>query len=148
MKKFRTVLCMLLVALCACIAGGCSDSCMGIDTYDVEMRVSNTLGENFYFYLGVDEIERTYEYTGEEIGFGLTGWRMPEHPKYNKVWLAPESHGPNVFISIWAFKDSNDETHTDIRTVKDRGLYVITYLTDTTSDMWFYRSVILRITVV
>lgn len=146
MKKFRMVLCMLLVALCACIAGGCSDSCMGIDTYDVEMRVSNTLGENFYFYLGVDEIEKTYEYTGEEIGFGLTGWRMPEHPKYNKVWLAPKGYGTNVFTSSWLYVDEAGEHHTDIRAVKEKGSYLITYETDSTT-MWFFRSVKLYITV-
>ena len=121
---------------------------MGIDRWEVKIRVSNTLNENFYFYLGTDKIEKTYEYTGESIGFGVTAWRMPESTEYGESWLPTPESGPDRFISNWLYTDENGIQHTDIMYVKERGVYSIAFYTDTTSSMWYYRSVKLVIKVV
>ena len=149
MKKKRIGFCIFVavfIVLIGCSA--CSDSCTGIDKWEVEIKVSNTINENFYFYLGTDNIEKKYEYTGESIEFGVTAWRMPKSTEYGDIWFPTPEYGPNRFITKWIYTDENGIQHTDIRYVKERGVYSILYYTDTTSSMWYYRSVKLEITVV
>lgn len=153
MKKVLKIFLSALTALCLCIGlGACSESCMqsciGNNTFDVEMRITSSLGDEFTFYLGTDEISKTYEYTGEEIGFALTAWRMPEHPDYHDEWFTPEAYGPNVFMSSWLYTDEDGKQYTDVRVAKERGEYIITYTTSTTSDLWYFRSVLLRVIII
>ena len=112
--------------------------------YDVAIKVVNNYGMEWVFEPGVDELYYEFEYTGEEMTFGIGEYYVYGHPNYGDMWLDNGGASLNWFHSIYWYRNLEGETSSP-RIIKDRGEYSIHYTTNNSS--WNYRSVRLYITV-
>ena len=113
-------------------------------TYDVAIKVSNNFGMEWVFEPGVDELYYEFEYTGEEMTFGIDEYYVYGDPHGGDRWLDNDGASLNWFHSIYWYKNLEGETSSP-RIIKERGEYSIHYITKNSS--WNYRSVRLYITV-
>ena len=112
--------------------------------YDVAIKVSNNFGMEWVFEPGVDELYYEFEYTGEEMTFGIDEYYVYGHPNYGDMWLDNGGASLNWFWGSYMYK-SLDGTYSDTRIIKNRGDYSIVYMTENSS--WNDRSICLYITV-
>ena len=112
--------------------------------YDVAIKVSNNYGMEWVFEPGVDELYYEFEYTGEEMTFGIDEYYVYGAPHGGDRWLDNDGASLNWFHSIYWYKNLEGETSSS-RIIKERGEYSIHYTTNNSS--WNYRSVRLYITV-
>lgn len=147
--KFRRVFAMLatfvLVAFCAVFS-----ACAGDRKYEVSIKVVNTLGDEFIFTPEVDEISRTFEYTGEDVWYYVDSYNMPDHPKYGDIWLEPMQQGYD-YISMHGIYTAPDGSTTDItarRCTNAKGRYGFNIYIADSSVSWYGRVMNLYITIV
>ena len=149
MKKFfkrflQTCLSAAVFALAFSAFTGCSDA---EQKYDVSIKVVNNYGQEWIFTPDIDELYYEFEYTGEEMTFGVESYNLPDHPEWGDTWIRASGEGANVFEGNYLFTDVNGN-QSNTRIVKERGQYVISYSASPTSDLWNYRSVSLYVTVI
>ena len=109
-RKFLLVILATIATLCLCLGIA---ACGGETKYDVSIKVVNTLGDEFIFTPDVNEINATYEYTGEDVGYYVESYNMPDHPKYGDIWLEPLQQGYD-YISMHGVYTAPDGSTTDI----------------------------------
>lgn len=113
-------------------------------TYDVAIKIANNYGMEWVFEPGVDELYYEFEYTGEDMTFGVDDYYVYGAPHGGDRWLDCSGSAINYFWSSYLYK-SPEEEYDDRRVIKERGEYSIVYGINNSS--WNYRSVILYITV-
>lgn len=150
MKRLKAIICFILTAISALdvmIFAGCG----GKTKYEVSIKVVNTLGDEFIFTPDVDELSATYEYTGEDVGYYVDCYQMPDHPKYGDIWLEPMQQGYD-YISMYGLYTASDGSTTSLtvenRFTKERGEYVFNVYIPDSSVSWYRRNIFLYITIV
>ena len=126
-------------------------ACGGKTKYEVSIKVVNTLGDEFIFTPDVDEISRTFKYTGEDVWYYVDSYQMPDHPKYGDIWLEPMQQGYD-YISMYGLYTASDGSTTSLtvenRFTKERGEYVFNVYIPDSSVSWYGRNIFLYITIV
>ena len=148
MKKLLRVISFAVVMMCLCMG---VVACGGKTKYEVSIKVVNTLGDEFIFTPDVDEISRTFKYTGEDVWYYVDSYQMPDHPKYGDIWLEPMQQGYD-YISMYGLYTASDGSTTSLtvenRFTKERGEYVFNVYIPDSSVSWYGRSMCLYITIV
>lgn len=146
MKRIRTFLCVVIAVLSvlgiAALAG-----CAEEETkYDVAIRVACSDGTTYDFPVGTDERHITIPYDGTERTFWVDKFNLPDHPRWSDEWISPSGEGANVFhISI--LYGTEESWLYEVDEVYERGRYSVAIQADSTSDLWYFRSCRLYITV-
>ena len=112
--------------------------------YDVAIKVSNNYGMEWVFEPGVDELYYEFEYTGEEMTFGIGEYYVYGDPHGGDRWLDCAGAAENFFWGSYWYRSPEGETSSP-RIIKERGEYSIQYGTQNSS--WNARSIILYVTV-
>ena len=112
--------------------------------YDVAIKVSNNFGMEWVFESGVDELYYEFEYTGEEMTFGIDEYYVYGAPRGGDRWLDCAGVAENYFWSSYLYTSSEGE-YSNTRIIKEKGEYSIHYGTKNSS--WNHRSIYLYITV-
>lgn len=139
---FVAVVCLTLCLLVS--------ACGGERRYEVSIKVVNTLGDEFIFTPEVDEISRTFEYTGEDVWYYVDSYNMPDHPKYGDIWLEPMQQGYD-YISMFGLYTAPDGSTTDItarRCTNAKGRYAFNVYIPDSSVSWYGRNMCLYITII
>lgn len=148
MKKLLRVISFAVVMMCLCMG---VVACGGKTKYEVSIKVVNTLGDEFIFTPDVDEISRTFKYTGEDVWYYVDSYQMPDHPKYGDIWLEPMQQGYD-YISMYGLYTASDGSTTSLtvenRFTKERGEYVFNVYIPDSSVSWYGRNIFLYITIV
>ena len=148
MKKLLRVISFAVVMMCLCMG---VVACGGKTKYEVSIKVVNTLGDEFIFTPDVDEISRTFKYTGEDVWYYVDSYQMPEHPKYGDIWLEPMQQEYD-YISMYGLYTASDGSTTSLtvenRFTKERGEYVFNVYIPDSSVSWYGRNIFLYITIV
>lgn len=147
MKKFfkRFLLAGLFAAVFALAFSaftGCSDA---EQKYDVSIKVVNNYGQEWIFTPDIDELYYVFEYTGEEMTFGVESYNLPDHPEWGDEWLSVSGAIEGSFLSNLGYVNQRYDEE-DPESVCDKGEYFF-HVEMNSSDLWDYRSVILYITV-
>ena len=135
--------CVIVVLLVGALLGsvGCTEK---DKKYDVAIKVANNYGQEWVFTPDVDELHYEFEYTGEEMTFGVDEYYVYGDPQVGDRWLDCAGASVNCFKATYWYKNLEGETSSP-RIIKDKGEYSIHYMTNQAS--WNYRSVRLYITV-
>ena len=112
--------------------------------YDVAIKVSNNYGMEWVFEPGMDELYYEFEYTGEEMTFGIDDYYVYGDPHGGDRWLDCAGAAENFFWGSYWYRSPEGETSSP-RIIKERGEYSIQYGTQNSS--WNARSIILYVTV-
>ena len=112
--------------------------------YDVAIKVANNYGMEWVFEPGVDELYYEFEYTGEDMTFGIDEYYVYGDPHGGDRWLDCAGSAVNYFGGKYWYRSPEGETSSP-RIIKERGEYSIHYITKNSS--WNYRSIRLHITV-
>ena len=112
--------------------------------YDVAIKVVNNYGKEWVFEPGVDELYYEFEYTGEEMTFGIDEYYVYGAPHGGDRWLDCAGAAISCFTGSYWYRSPEGETSSP-RIIKERGEYSIHYTTNNSS--WNYRSIRLNITV-
>lgn len=112
--------------------------------YDVAIKVSNNYGMEWVFEPGVDELYYEFEYTGEEMTFGIDDYYVYGDSHGGDRWLDCAGAAENFFWGSYWYRSPEGETSSP-RIIKERGEYSIQYGTQNSS--WNARSIILYVTV-
>ena len=112
--------------------------------YDVAIKVSNNFGMEWVFEPGVDELYYEFEYTGEEMTFGIDEYYVYGAPHGGDRWLDCAGVAEDYFWGSYLYTSPEGE-HSNTRIIKERGEYSIHYGTKNSS--WNHRSIYLYITV-
>lgn len=112
--------------------------------YDVAIKVVNNYGMEWVFEPGVDELYYEFEYTGEEMTFGIDDYYVYGDPHGGDRWLDCAGAAENFFWGSYWYRSPEGETSSP-RIIKERGEYSIQYGTQNSS--WNARSIILYVTV-
>ena len=152
MKRVKTIFCVFLAILCTLAAFAAFAGCTGDGKYDVSIKVVNTNGDEFIFTPDVDEISRTFNYTGEDVWYYVESYQMPDHPKYGDIWLEPMQQGYD-YISMYGLYTAADGSTTDItapalRCTNAKGRYAFNVYISDSSVSWYGRNMCLYITIV
>ena len=145
-KKNMLFLLVSMVSLSLCLS---IVACVDDGKYDISIKVVNTQGDEFIFTPDVDEISAIYQYTGEEVGYYVDAYNMPDHPKYGDVWLEPMQQGYD-YISMYGLYTAPDGSTTDItanRVTKDIGRYAFNVYISDRSVSWHGRNICLYVTI-
>ena len=148
-KKNMLLLLVSMVTLTLCLS---VVACGGKTKYEVSIKVVNTLGDEFIFTPDVDEISRTFKYTGEDVWYYVDSYQMPDHPKYGDIWLEPMQQGYD-YISMHGVYEAPDGSTTDItapaiRCTNAKGRYAFNVYIPDSSVSWYGRNMCLYITIV
>ena len=149
MKKLLRVISFAVVMMCLCMG---IVACGGKTKYEVSIKVVNTLGDEFIFTPDVDEISRTFKYTGEDVWYYVDSYQMPDHPKYGDIWLEPMQQGYD-YISMYGLYTAADGSTTEItapaiRCTNAKGRYAFNVYIPDSSVSWYGRNMCLYITIV
>ena len=113
--------------------------------YDVAIKVANNYGMEWVFEPGVDELYYEFEYTGEDMTFGIDEYYVYGAPHGGDRWLDCAGSAINYFHSRLGYK-SLEGTTPQMDSVAEKGDYCYTVHADGNSS-WNHRSVRLYITV-
>ena len=145
MKAKKTVVAVVGAFLLTVIAllgfAGCKQE---DPKYDVAIKVSNNYGMEWVFEPGMDELYYEFEYTGEEMTFGIDDYYVYGDPHGGDRWLDCAGAAENFFWGSYWYRSPEGETSSP-RIIKERGEYSIQYGTQNSS--WNARSIILYVTV-
>ena len=141
-KVKKYLLCGLSCVLVFCIGlyfAGCGNK--EEKKYDVTIKVKNNFGNEWIFTPDINELTYEFEYTGEEMRFGVDSYNLPDHPDWGDKWFGLTGEGPNVFkVGSYLYGDGEKWT-TTVNRVLERGNYCICIEAMGTSDLWNYRAV-------
>ena len=147
-RKFVCVFTVFAVAFCSCfLFTGCKGKDDANKKYDVTIRIVNNFGSEWIFEPGVDKMNYTFEYTGEEMRFWIDSWNLSKHPHMGNNWFRPNSSGANVFQASYG-KVGQMYYEDDPKFIRDRGEYFYSVYADSTSTLWKPRTIWLYITVI
>lgn len=140
----------LLALLCSCAvfsacAGGEEE---GEQKYDVAIRVNCSDGSIYEFPVGEDEKHITIPYDGMERTYWVDSYNLPDHPRYGNDWFSPSGEGANVFGKAMTYCPPGGLNQAYTGPVKETGEYCVTVYADSTSDLWYFRSIYLFIEVI
>ena len=145
MKKaivtLMSIMMMLIAVMGLAACGGKDDK---PEKYDVAIKVANNFGKEWIFTPDIDELYYEFEYTGEEMTFGVDAYYVYDAPQAGDRWLNCAGASVNYFFGSYWYK-SPDGEYGDTRIIMEKGEYSIQYRTRNSS--WNNRSVILYITV-
>lgn len=141
-KTVSVVTAFLLTVIALLSFTGCKQE---DPTYDVAIKVSNNYGMEWVFEPGVDELYYEFDYTGEDMTFGIDAYYVYGDPHIGDRWLVCAGAAGNYFWGNYWYRSPEGETSSP-RIIKERGEYSIHYTTNYTS--WNFRSVRLYITVI
>ena len=114
--------------------------------YNVAIRVGCSDGTYVTFPVGTDEEHITLQYDGIERTYWVVSYNLPDHPRYGDDWFKPSSEGANV-LELSILYGNEENWLYEVDSVYKQGRYSIAILADSTSDLWYYRSCRLYITV-
>lgn len=141
-KSVAVVIAFLLTVIAMLSFVGCRQE---DPKYDVAIKVANNYGMEWVFEPGVDELYYEFEYTGEDMTFGISEYYVYGHPNYGDMWLSNDGASLNWFHVRLGYRSTEGETpHVD--SVVEKGYYCYTARADGNSS-WNYRVVRLYITV-
>lgn len=140
--KFFAVGAVWLIAVLALL--GCSGCKQKDPKYDVAIKVANNYGMEWIFEPGVDELYYEFEYTGEEMTFGVDAYYVYGAPHGGDRWLDCAGVAENYFWGSYLYTSLEGE-YSNTRIIKESGEYSIHY--GTRNSSWNYRSIYLYITV-
>lgn len=129
----------ILMSLFACV--GCAEE---DKKYDVAIKVANNYGQEWVFTPDIDELYYEFEYTGDEMTFGVDEYYVYGDPHLGDRWLDCAGVAINYFFGNYWYKSPEGE-YSDTKIIMEKGEYSIQYMTQNSS--WNNRSVILYITV-
>ncbi len=129
----------ILMSLFACV--GCAEE---DKKYDVAIKVANNYGQEWVFTPDIDELYYEFEYTGDEMTFGVDEYYVYGDPHLGDRWLDCAGVAINYCFGNYWYKSPEGE-YSDTRIIMEKGEYSIQYMTQNSS--WNNRSVILYITV-
>ena len=145
MKKVTVMLLNLLIVLSAIMGiAACGEKEDKPEKYDVAIKVANNYGQEWIFTPDIDELYYEFEYTGEEMTFGVDAYYVYGDPQIGDRWLDCAGASINYFSGSYWYKSPEGE-YGDTRIIMEKGEYSIQYMTQNSS--WNNRSVILYITV-
>lgn len=139
----RTGFMAILAAMALAVLVGCSGAGQN-GKYDVAIKVANNYGQEWVFTPDIDELYYEFEYTGEEMTFGVDEYYVYGDPQVGDRWLDCAGASINYFSGSYWYKSPEGE-YGDTRIIMEKGEYSIQYMTQNSS--WNNRSVILYITV-
>ena len=124
---------------------GCSGCKQKDPKYDVAIKVANNYGMEWIFEPGVDELCYEFEYTGEEMTFGVDAYYVYDAPHGGDRWLDCAGVAGNYFggSSPLYTSPTGEQYNTEI--IKERGEYSIAFHTNRAA--WNFRSIRLFVTV-
>ena len=141
-KTVSVVTAFLLTVIALLSFAGCKQE---DPKYDVAIKVANNYGMEWVFEPGVDELYYEFEYTGEDMTFGVDEYYIYDAPHGGDRWLDCAGAAINDFGGSYLYRSLEGE-YSNTRIIKERGEYSIAYGTKNSS--WNYRSVRLYITVI
>ena len=115
--------------------------------YDVTIKIASDDGGEWIFTPDIQEMHTTREYDGQEHRFYVKEYQLADHPRWGDEWFAPASGGANVFSCNILYTNLEGK-QSEVRRLKDLGEYNLHFSARATSDLWNFRSVDLKITVV
>ena len=148
MRRMTKRFCKFIAAIAlAGIALACFAACgeEGEKKYDVAIKVANNFGQEWVFTPDVDEQHYEFEYTGEEMTFGVDAYYVYGDPHLGDRWLDCAGASINYFGggSPLFTSPTGEQYSTEI--IKEKGEYVIPFRTRNTE--WNYRRMNLSVTV-
>lgn len=141
-KSIAVIVAFLLTVIALLSFTGCKQE---DPRYDVAIKVANNYGMEWVFESGVDELYYEFNYTGEDMTFGVDEYYIYDAPHGGDRWLDCAGAAINYFGGSYWYRSPEGETSSP-RIIKERGEYSIHYITKNSS--WNYRSVRLYITVI
>lgn len=141
-KTVSVVTAFLLTVIALLSFTGCKQE---DSKHDVAIKVANNYGMEWVFEPRVDELYYEFEYTGEDMTFGIDAYYVYGDPHIGDRWLDCAGAAINDFGGSYVYRSPEGE-YSYPRIIKERGEYSITYGTKNSS--WNYRSVRLYITVI
>ena len=145
MKKAIVTLMSIMMMLIAVIGlAACGEKNDKPEKYDVAIKVANNYGKEWIFTPDIDEMYYEFEYTGEEMTFGIDAYFVYDAPQAGDRWLNCAGASVNYFFGSYWYKSPEGE-YGNTRIIMEKGEYSIQYITQNSS--WNNRSIILYITV-
>ena len=140
MKKaivtLMSIMMMLIAVMGLAACGGKDDK---PEKYDVAIKVANNYGKEWIFTPDIDELYYEFEYTGEEMTFGIDAYYVYDAPQAGDRWLNCAGASVNYFGggSPLFTSPTGEQYSTEI--IKEKGEYVIPFNTRNTE--WNYRRI-------
>lgn len=144
MKGKKIILFFTSVVVAVITAIGFAGCKQGDPKYDVAIKVSNNYGMEWVFEPGVDELYYEFEYTGEDMTFGIDDYYVYGDPYGGDRWLDYAASALGRFSVSWGYINPEGKNE-NVHSVLEKGDYCIAIYTNYSS--WNYRSVRLYITV-
>ena len=146
MKKAIVTLMSIMMMLIAVMGlAACGEKNDKPEKYDVAIKVANNYGKEWIFTPDIDELYYEFEYTGEEMTFGIDAYYVYDAPQAGDRWLNCAGASVNYFHSRLGYR-SLEGTTPHVDSVVEKGDYCYTVHADGNSS-WNYRTVRLYITV-
>ena len=140
MKKAIVTLMSIMIMLIAVMGfAACGEKDDKPEKYDVAIKVANNYGKEWIFTPDIDELYYEFEYTGEEMTFGIDAYYVYDAPQAGDRWLNCAGASVNYFGggSPLFTSPTGEQYSTEI--IKEKGEYVIPFNTRNTE--WNYRRI-------
>ena len=140
MKKAIVTLMSIMMMLIAVMGlAACGEKDDKPEKYDVAIKVANNYGKEWIFTPDIDELYYEFEYTGEEMTFGIDAYYVYDAPQAGDRWLNCAGASENYFGggSPLFTSPTGEQYSTEI--IKEKGEYVIPFNTRNTE--WNYRRI-------
>lgn len=150
-KYSRVFVLVAILAFCVAncvLLSACSEHHEEQTKYDVAIRVACSDGSTYTFPVGEDEKHVTIPYDGIERTYWVDSYNLPYHPRWSDKWFSPSGEGANVFGKGMTYCPPGGINKSYTGPVKEIGEYCVTIYADSTSDLWYFRSIYLFIEVI
>ena len=141
-KTVSVVTAFLLTVIALLSFAGCKQE---DPKYDVAIKVANNYCMEWVFEPGVDELYYEFEYTGEDMTFGVDAYYVYGEPHIGDRWLDYSAGALGRFSASWGYINPEGKNE-NVNSVLKKGNY--SYSIYTRYSSWNYRSVRLYITVI
>ena len=141
-KSIAVIIAFLLTVIALLSFAGCKQE---DPKYDVAIKVANNYGMEWVFEPGVDELYYEFEYTGEDMTFGVDAYYVYGAPHGGDRWLDYSAGALGRFSASWGYINPEGKNE-NVNSVLKKGNY--SYSIYTRYSSWNYRSVRLYITVI
>lgn len=144
-KKVIVLIVSCILALSFCLIGCGKDE--KDKKYDVTIKIKNNFNSEWIFTPDVSELTYEFKYTGNEMYFHVDSYNLPQHPRWGDKWFEPDTGGANVFHKTMTYRAPGGKKIVYKGPIKEKGEYCICVEADSSSDLWDFRAVYLRVTV-
>ena len=145
MKKNLSLFLSVLMFFIGLFCVACNED--SAKKYSVTIKIKNDLGQEWIFTPDVEELNAEMEYDGDEHQFYVDAYQLADHPMWGDKWFTPNSSGANVFIRSYLYCDQEGKYNTKLTCVQEKGEYYYTVSASESSDLWYFHSINLHITV-